>query len=230
MAGKQILLIGSSGGIGSQLANMFPYDNVIHHFYRHKPAFDGECVSADITNYQAVESMIENVLYKFNRIDVLINASGVSVDGFAHKFAFEAWKEVIEVNLNGSFNLVRAVLPSMRKNQYGRIVLLSSVVFQRPVMGTSAYSASKSALVGLTRTVALENASMGITCNCVSLGYFEAGILYKIAPDFREELRQAIPQKRFGHVSELHRTIEYLMDTDYLTGQVINLNGGLHML
>lgn len=122
--------------------------------------------------------MIKNIIDRFGHIDVLINASGISVDGFTHKFLPETWRRVVEVNLIGSFNVICAVLPDMRANRYGRIITLSSVVIQRPLVDISAYSASKSALVDLTRTVATENASVGITCNCVALGYFDAGMLY----------------------------------------------------
>ena len=229
MAGKHILLVGSSGGLGSQLATMFLDDTLILHYHRHEPACEGHRVCADITSYEAVERMVADILEKLGHIDVLINASGTSIDGFTHKFAPHTWRSVIEVNLVGTFNLARAVLPSMRANRYGRIITLASVVFQCPVMGTSAYSASKAALVGLTRTMALENAGLGITCNCIALGYFDAGMLYQIPADLREEIRQAIPMKRFGRVDELHRTIQYLIDTEYVTGQVISLNGGLYM-
>jgi NAD(P)-dependent dehydrogenase (short-subunit alcohol dehydrogenase family) len=115
----------------------------------------------------------------------------------------------------------------MRANSFGRIIILTSVVFQRPVVGTSAYSASKSALVGLARTVALENASRGVTCNCIALGYFDAGMLYTIPADVRENIRQTIPLGRFGRIDELYRTIQFLIDTEYVTGQVISVNGGL---
>lgn len=229
MRSKNILLIGASGGIGTKLATMFTEDNLILHYHNHNPNKPGYSVAADIADYGAVESMVKDILDRFERIDVLINASGISIDGFVHKFSPEAWRKVVEVNLIGSFNVIRAVLPSMRANHYGRIITLSSIVFQRPMMGTSAYSASKAALVGLTRTVAIENASMGITCNCVALGYYDAGILYQIPPEAREEIRGAIPQKRFGEIEEIYRTIQYIIDTEYLTGQVISVNGGLYM-
>jgi NAD(P)-dependent dehydrogenase (short-subunit alcohol dehydrogenase family) len=116
----------------------------------------------------------------------------------------------------------------MRANKYGRIILLTSVVFQNPVMGTLAYSASKAGLVGLVRTVALENARMKITCNCISLGYFDAGMLYQIPEQLREQIRMKIPLERFGRIEELAKTIDYLVDTEYITGQVISLNGGLY--
>jgi len=238
MAGKHILLVGASGGIGTQLAAMFPNDFLALHYYQHELGQQGERpgsnpahprgFAADITKYEQVERMVTEVLREFGRIDVTINCAGISLDAMAHKFTPDDWQNVIQTNLIGAFNVIRAVLPSMRTNKYGRIINMSSVVFQRPVLGTTAYSASKAGLVGLTRTVALENAHLGITCNCIALGYFEAGLLYRIPLEMREAIRRAIPIGRFGQVEEIQRTIQYLIDTEYITGQVVNLNGGLY--
>jgi NAD(P)-dependent dehydrogenase (short-subunit alcohol dehydrogenase family) len=219
-----ILLIGASGGIGSELSLMFPNDKIIRHFHTHIIE-DG--YRADVKSFESVRKMTEDVLSKFGHIDVLINASGISIDGFAHKIDIEKWREVVETNLFGNFNLVRAILPSMRQNKFGRIIFLSSVVSQRPVMGASAYSTSKNALIGLTRTVALENASLGITCNSVVLGYFNKGII-RVVRDI-DEIVQSIPIKRLGTVVEIKNAIQFLMDTEYMTGQTLSLNGGLFM-
>ena len=229
MAKKNILLAGASGGIGSQLAPMFHNDNVVLHYNKNEPKSDRLSIRADITKHVEVERMVEELIAKLGTLDVLVNITGVSINGFAHKISYVDWRHVVDVNLIGSFNLIRAVLPYMRKENYGRIINISSVVFQRPVLGTSAYSASKAALVGLTRTVALENANKGITCNCIALGYFDAGILYDIPEEMRENIRTSIPLKRFGQVKELYRTIKYLIEEEYITGQVISQNGGLFM-
>lgn len=230
MADKTVLLAGASGSIGNDLVPMFSKDTLVLHSHKHDPTCEGEFhTKADINNYEDVDRMVSAILEEFGRIDVLVNVTGVSIDSFAHKADPEVWKSVIETNLNGSFNLVRAVLPSMRENNYGRIILISSVVHQHPVLGTSAYSASKAGLIGLTRTVALENAIKGVTCNSIALGYAETGMAQRIREDVREKIREEIPMKRFMRVDELHRTIEYLIDTEYITGQTLNLNGGLYM-
>jgi NAD(P)-dependent dehydrogenase (short-subunit alcohol dehydrogenase family) len=217
--------VGASGGIGSGIGKLFTGDTLIRHYHRHGSAGLGYC--ADISKPDQVDKMVAGALREFGRIDVAILAAGISVDGFAHKAPPDMWRSVVDTNLVGTFNVIRAVLPSMRANSFGRIIILTSVVFQRPVVGTSAYSASKSALVGLARTVALENASRGVTCNCIALGYFDAGMLYTIPADVRENIRQTIPLGRFGRIDELYRTIQFLIDTEYVTGQVISVNGGL---
>ncbi len=229
MSGNNILITGGSGGIGSHLAPMFKNGNIILHYNTNKPNNSGFKVRADLTKPEEVERMVKRILDKYGNIDILINAAGISINGFAHRIAFEEWKNVIDVNLIGNFNVIRTILPHMRKNNFGRIINISSVVYQRPVVGTSAYSASKAGLVGLTRTVALENVNKGITCNCIALGYFDAGILYQIPDKVREDIRRSIPMQRFGKVRELHRTIQYLVEDEYITGQVISYNGGIYM-
>jgi len=231
MAGKRILIAGSSGGIGTGLTSAFSAETLFLHYHRHEPQLkgNGHRVRADLTKYDEVEQMVGEILKAYGGIDVAINATGFSADGFTHKLKMEEWQSVIDTNLTGAFNLVRAVLPSMRENKTGRIILLTSVVFQNPVLGTPAYSASKAGLVGLARTIALENARLHVTCNCIALGYFDAGMLYQIPEPKREEIRMKIPLGRFGQIEELARTVQFLMDTEYMTGQVLCLNGGLYM-
>jgi NAD(P)-dependent dehydrogenase (short-subunit alcohol dehydrogenase family) len=229
MSKKNILIIGASGSIGSALTTMFTDDNLFLHYYKNKPVYSGFSASADVCDYVSVEKLVNEILGRSKSIDVLVIASGINADDFVHKSTPQNWNDVIQTNLVGTYNVIRAVLPSMRVNKFGRIVLLSSIVFQRPVLGTSAYSASKAGLVGLTRTVALENASLGITCNCLALGYFESDMLHKISAQVLEEIHKAIPMKRFGHIGEIIKAIRFLIDTEYITGQTISLNGGLYM-
>jgi acetoacetyl-CoA reductase len=174
--------------------------------------------------------MVSLVIEKFGGIDVLINAAGISLNGFAHKASPSDWRATIDVNLVGAFNVIRSFLPFLREQRFGRIINISSVVFQHPVLGTSAYSASKAGLVGLTRTIALENASFGITCNCIALGYMDAGLTGSISPTVMEEIVRRIPLGRLGTIGELRRTIDYLVETEYITGQTVSLNGGLIMV
>jgi len=223
-----VLVVGSTGAIGSALSDMLSSQhNVIRHWHK-KPSKEN-AYHADIREFDEVNAMFESILEHHDHIDAAIVASGLSKDGMCHKFEDTAWSEVVHVNLVGTFNVIRGLLPRMRERRFGRIIVLSSVVFQNPVVGTSAYSASKAGLVGLTRTVALENAEMGITCNCITLGYFEAGILFSIPDDLRGQIRKSIPMKRFGRVDEIFDLITYLLNADYITGQAISINGGLYM-
>jgi len=133
----------------------------------------------------------------------------------------------MDVNLYGVFNVIRAVLPYMREQKYGRIINLSSVVGQKPVIGTSAYSASKAGLHGFVKTVALENIGKGVTCNNIALGYFEAGMMFRLPEEIRQKIINGIPAKRLGTIEELNKAIDFIINTEYFTGQTLNLNGGL---
>jgi NAD(P)-dependent dehydrogenase (short-subunit alcohol dehydrogenase family) len=224
---KNLLYIGSSGGIGQKLIPYFKDYNVIGHYHENKPPIPHHLFCADITNYQQVENMVKDIIREFNTIDIVINSAGISIDSFSHKFDALTWQKIVNVNLIGVFNTIRAVLPYMRNANYGRIINMSSIVGQKPVFGTSAYSASKSGLSGLVRTVAIENINKGITCNNIALGYFEAGLMYRLPPDIQKQIIKSIPIRRLGTIQELYNTMEFIINTEYFTGQTLNLNGGL---
>ena len=220
---KHVLLLGASGGIGKALSGMLLKDEYLVTQHCHRNGM-GMGHPANLTNIYEVGRMMETV----PPVDILINCTGVSSDAMTHKFDPNEWQRIINVNLVGAFNAIHAVLPGMRERKYGRIINLSSVVYQKPVMGTSAYSASKAGLAGLTHTVALENAALGITCNCISLGYFDAGMISKVPKGVLESIKQGIPLGRLGRVEEIYNTVQWMIDTEYVTGQVVNLNGGLY--
>lgn len=224
---KNLLFIGASGGVGQKLIPYLDNYNVVGHFHKNKPSKPHHLYCADITNYREVEHMVDLIIKRFNTIDILINSAGISIDSFSHKFNSEIWKKVVDVNLLGVFNVIRAVLPHMREANYGRIINLSSVVGQKPVIGTSAYSASKSGLSGLAKTVAIENIGKRITCNNIALGYFDAGLMHKLPKDVQEKIIESIPIKRLGTIEELSNALEFIINTEYYTGQTLNLNGGL---
>ena len=115
----------------------------------------------------------------------------------------------------------------MRKNEFGRIINLSSVVFQTGVPGTSAYSASKAALVGLSKTLAKENGMRNITINNLNLGYFNIGIIREVPIEFRNKLKEKIPSSEFGSPNEIYLAIKYLIEAKYVNGTSIDINGGL---
>lgn len=123
--------------------------------------------------------------------------------------------------------MCRAMLPFMRQQEWGRIINISSIVGQVGVPGTVAYSASKSGLFGLTRTLAVENASRNITVNTLALGYFSVGMINVIRPEIQEQIKAKIPMKRFGDPHNVELAIRFLIECDYITGATININGGL---
>ena len=136
---------------------------------------------------------------------------------------------MININVKGNLNLLSACLPGMRKQKNGRIIFLSSVLSTMPVAGTSVYSASKAFIDNLVKTVTLENLSKGITCNSIQLGYFDAGMAHRIPEKIINNIVDDIPLKRLGKMEELYNTIEYLINTEYVSGTSIKINGGIDL-
>ena len=225
-----IVLAGASGGLGRHLTQELAKDHEIMGLYHtHKPEpvhGNVEFYSVDITSSGDIEEFVANVRTRLERVQ-LINAAGVSIDGVALRLSEELWNSVISANLTGPFLLARTLLPLMREQCYGRIVNISSVVGHVGVAGTAAYAASKTALDGLTKTLAAENASKNILVNNLALGYFDAGMMTKLPRDLQERIQAGIPLRRLGHPDDVVRAVRFLLECDYVTGTTIHINGGL---
>jgi NAD(P)-dependent dehydrogenase (short-subunit alcohol dehydrogenase family) len=189
-------------------------------------------VPCDIGNAESVAKMVDTIVSKFRKIDILINNAGISIDGTTLKYDPEAWDRVMRTNIYGVFFCSKYCLPSMIQQKWGRIVNISSLVGQIGVAGTPAYTASKAAIMGYTKTLAKEVARKGITVNCISLGYFEGGGLLETVPEkMAQEILADIPMGRWGKPEEISSAINYLVSdaAGYITGQTININGGYFM-
>lgn len=242
--GKNILLIGASGGLGKHFANSFAAEGLnlaLVYKEHHKEAdslvedvqkhnIKAKAYKADITSETDIEKLVSNTVNDFGSIDVLINNAGLSLNAISWKMDIESWNKVIAVNLTGPFLCIKHVIPVMKKNGWGRIINISSVVAQIGVPGTVAYSVSKAGLEGLTKTVSKEMAKLNITINNISLGYFNAGFLYQIPEDLRNQIKDTIPKKEFGNPQEIVECMKFLIsrNSSYITGQTININGGLY--
>lgn len=219
-----ILITGASGGIGSALLNHFKHEKeeVLGTYHEHGFAAG---VRIDTTS-EADLLYLAKVLSDKQQLKV-IHCVGVNRNGFAHKLPLNDWQKTLDGNLTSAFLLARTVLPTMRANKFGRIIFCSSVVPGRGVMGTAAYSASKAGLWGLARTISVENAKLGVTCNCLNIGYFNAGMIRDVPEDTRAKLVEQVPVGRLGTVDELLSAVKFLFDSSYTTGTSININGGL---
>jgi len=179
----------------------------------------------DITDENQVASWVASVLKPSDQV-VLINCAGTNYNAFAHKANVEKWKQVIDINLIGPFRAINAVLPFMREIGFGRIINFSSVVAQKGIPGTSAYAASKAALWGMTKSIAVENASKRITINNLNLGYFDIGMIKDVPEEMLSVIKKSIPQQKLGDSENILEAVNFLINADYVTGSSIDVNGG----
>ena len=222
----RVVLIGASGGIGQYLIESLSDFKIYGTWHKHKPA--GDLMQLDVTNPTEVEEYADWVCGPVGgKRVVVINASGITINGMGHNMPINDWQRVVSTNLTGAYVVARAFLPYMRESYYGRIINLASIVGQRGVAGTSAYAASKAGLEGMTRALAVENATKGVTVNSLALGYFRVGIIDSIPDHIRDKLVSTIPMKRLGNPNNIDAAIRFLIDADYVTGATIDINGGL---
>lgn len=225
-----ILITGASRGIGKYLIKRF-----IDSGEKVSGTYNSTQPDADLATYLKKVNILDitdinnwfNAVIKDENHLILINCAGVNYNSYAHKTDLKTWANVINVNILGTFNVISQILPKMRDNGYGRIINLSSVVSRVGVPGTSAYAASKAALVGLTKAIAIENSSKGITINNINLGYFNIGMIHEISDRDLQIIKNKIPSHHFGDPEEIRKIANYIISADYLTGTSIDLNGGL---
>lgn len=225
-----ILITGASKGIGKYLMEKFQEaGQVVHGTYHTSLPLKKNLAfytKVDISNFLEVKNWISQKTVEGDKI-VLINCGGTNYNSFAHKADIEKWKAVIDVNLMGSFNAISAVLPKMREQNFGRIINFSSIVAQKGIPGTSAYAASKAALWGMTKSIAVENASKGITINNLNLGYFDIGMISDVPEKFLSIIKAEIPKGELGDPLNIFQAVKFLIDSDYTTGTSIDINAAL---
>jgi NAD(P)-dependent dehydrogenase (short-subunit alcohol dehydrogenase family) len=224
-----ILITGASKGIGKYLCEQYLHHNesIIGIYNSTIVGKDiGNYYKVDITDFIQVQEFVNSIKEQLNNI-TLINCAGINYNSFAHKSDIGKWQEVIKVNLFGTFNLINCTLPIMRDQFYGRIINFGSVVSELPTPGISAYAASKSALSGMSKSIALENANKGITINNINLGYSELGMINEVPEVYLNQIKEKIPSKKLCTSLDIFNTVEYLRNTEYVNGSNINLNGGI---
>ena len=235
MEQKVILITGASGGMGGAIAELFSKEDVkLALQYNTNSIKIKESISighfqANLTHETEVEKLVSEVISKFGRIDVLINNAGISKSSMSWKTDLETWRETMAINLDAPFFMSKHVIPGLRNQKSGRIINISSVVAQTGFIGTSAYAASKAGLIGLTKTLSKELSSSGITVNALALGYFNVGMIDDVPLEIQTEIISTIPTKKLGEPATVFKTIQWLISDEgsYVTGQTINLNGGL---
>ncbi len=188
-------------------------------------------VQANIGDMEQVNRMRDLIIDRFGRIDILVNNAGIVRDKSFVKMTPQMWKEVLSVNLDGTFYCTKAVIEGMLERKYGRIVNISSVIGRMGNRGQANYAASKAGMIAVTQTLAKEFAGKGVTVNAVAPGFIETDMLKSVPKEAMEKILAQIPLGRLGKPSEVAGAVAYLAseEGDYITGQVIDLNGGIYI-
>ena len=189
------------------------------------------CHEANVSRLEDATRVVESVLQDFGRVDHLVNNAGITRDNLLLRMKEEEWDAVIGVNLKGCWNFSKAVIKSMVAGRYGRIVNIASVVGLAGNPGQANYAASKAGVMGFSRALAREVASRGITVNCIAPGYIATAMTDKLPEEVKKAFMDRIPLKRFGLPNEVAFAVRFLLSEEaaYITGQVINVNGGMYM-
>lgn len=231
LKGYDLIIIGASGGIGQYLIKTLKYSNNIFGTYCHhniSDLIDGpQYHQVDLSNATSIKVFIDRISEQVTK-PVVIYASGISPNNPVYKVKDDDLIQTIAINLTGAILITRGILPVMKKNKYGRLIYISSVLSRISVQGTAIYSATKSGLNAFSKVVALENAKFGITANSIALGYFDVGIISQVPSDFlKNHVIPNIPRGSLGSPIDIVNVIEFIIKTDYLTGSIIDLNGGV---
>lgn len=188
-------------------------------------------VKADVSKFEDSENMVKEIIDEFGKIDVLVNNAGITKDTLFLRMKEEDFKSVIDVNLVGTFNVTKNVVPHMMKAREGRIINISSVVGVSGNAGQANYSASKAGIIGFTKSLAKELASRNILVNAVAPGFIKTDMTNVLKEEQKQVILNNVPLRREGEAKEVANVIKFLSgdDSSYITGQVINIDGGMLM-
>ena len=242
LSGKTALVTGASGGIGGAIAARLHAQGATlvlsgtrEEALQARAADLGErahVMTCNLANEGEASALVGRVEQEMGQLDILVNNAGLTRDGLAMRMKNEDWREVIEVNLTAAFRLSRAALKGMMKRRWGRIVGISSIVGVTGNPGQANYVASKAGLIGMSKALAQEVATRGITVNCVAPGMIETAMTDALNEQQRARLLAAIPMQRLGKVDEISSAVVFLASDEaaYVTGQTLHVNGGMAMI
>lgn len=242
---KVAFITGATRGIGKQIAITLAKEgyNIAINYRKEnedlentKTAIENEnvkflAVKGDVSSFNDCEKIVESIIQKFEKIDVLVNNAGITKDNLLLRMKPEDFYDVINVNLLGTFNVTKNVIPYMLKKRCGRIVNVSSVVGISGNAGQTNYSASKAGIIGFTKSLAKEVASRNICVNAIAPGFIETSMTDVLSDEVKEKISTQIPLKRMGNVDDVANVVKFLVsdESSYITGQVINIDGGMLM-
>jgi 3-oxoacyl-[acyl-carrier protein] reductase len=188
-------------------------------------------INLDVTSPDSIKAAFDRALKEKTRIDILVNNAGITRDGLAVRMKSADWSIVLESNLDGAFRCTQQVLPGMMRNRWGRIINITSVVGQAGSAGQVNYAASKAGMIGMTKSLAQEMASRGITVNAVAPGYIDTDMTRVLPEEVRLKTMAAVPLGRMGTADDVAAAVKFLAgdEASYITGHVLAVNGGMNM-
>ena len=242
LSDKVALITGASGGIGMSIVKKMKQcgakliisgtrQNILNDLAS-ELGNDVKTIITDLNNKDDVLNLAKEAEASFGHIDILINNAGITADNLFLRMKDDEWDQVINVNLSAPMRLTRQVIKGMLKRRYGRVIFISSVVGYSGNAGQSNYAASKSALVGFTKSIALEVASRGITCNLIAPGFISTPMTDKLSDDQKKNIVENIPVNRLGKVDDISNGCVYLASDEagFITGTTLHINGGMSMI
>ena len=244
LEGKVALVTGGARGIGRAIALAFAREGAslviadVNREETEKTCSEIETLGRkslllemDVSDYPNVEEGVNKILDKFTKVDILVNNAGITKDNLLLRMSEAEWDAVLNVNLKGAFNCIKAVSRPMIKQRGGRIINIASIIGLIGNAGQANYSASKAGIIALTKTAAKELASRNVNVNAVAPGFIQTEMTAKLPEDLKQKMREAIPLNKFGTTDDVAATCLFLAseDSGYITGQTIVVDGGLVM-
>ena len=244
LRGKNALITGASRGIGKSIALTLARNgvNIAINFLKNKELAENvakkaisygikaKIYRADVSNFEEVKSMVEKIISDFGSVDILINNAGIIPKNYSiTNIPIEEWQKIINVNLTGCFNVVKAVVPYMIKQKEGKIVNMASVAGKMGGTVGPHYAASKAGIIGMTFSLAQELLKYNITVNAIAPGPIETEMIANLPQDVKMKILKRVPMGRFGKPEEVAEAVLFLIKCDFVTGEVIDVNGGYYM-
>ena len=242
LSGQTALITGASGGIGRVIAAALHRQGAEVMLAGTRPAALEALAAeletrvhvglADFSEASAPERLAKDAEAAMGRVDILVNNAGITRDALVLRMSEEEWRTVLEINLTAQFRLTRALLRGMVRRRHGRVIGISSVVGVSGNAGQANYAAAKAAMIGMSKSIAVEVAARGITVNCIAPGLIVTPMTDRLTAEHRQRLVGAIPAGRFGAAEEVAASVVYLASAEaaYVTGQTLHINGGMIMV